>query len=382
MQDITLNFWAIFYLIAAAQGVFVSLLLLKTQKGKKHANLYLSALVFLLAVYLFDLFLGRSNLLYRFPELVYFAVPLWYLFAPLTYFYVKTIFDERSKKGWLFFLHVVPFLFVVVRMIPFYLLPAGMKLDIWANQVPPSTGWLFNYLYALIAPGQIFAYAIVVLKLIHSKKRAAPESHRMNAAHLSWLAFIFYLLLAYSTVRMGLTSLYFLAGIAFPFVINVQFLVFSLIIYSIAYFAIVEPERIFAPNFRHRKLSLHIPTEQYARQLVDLVETEKLYLNSELKYTELAQKLNISARYLTEVLNKEIGTTFNDFINTYRVEEVKRRLLMPENATFSLLAIALDSGFNNKSSFNRIFKKHTGITPSEFLASHKDHSATPAVKRA
>jgi len=382
MKDITLNFWAIFYVIAFAQGLFVSLLLLKIKKGKKQANFFLSALVFLLAVYLFDLFLGRSNLLYRFPDLVYFAVPLWYLFAPLTYFYVKSIFDQRLRISWTFLLHFIPFLFVVTRMIPFYLLPADMKLNIWANQLPPPSGQLFNYLYALIAPGQILAYSLVVLKLINSKKKSALERNQIKAAHLSWLTFTFCLLLAYSSVRIGLISHYFLTGIRLSLVINLQFLVFSVIIYSIAYFAIIEPERIFPPNFTRRKLSLHIPTKEYARRLVQLVENEKLYLNSELKYTELAQKLNISARYLTEVLNKEIGTTFNDFINAYRVEEVKRRLLMPENAHFSLLAIALDSGFSNKSSFNRVFKKHTGITPSEFLATRGAQTGIPAVKRA
>lgn len=382
MENITLNFWAIIYVIAGAQGIFVSLLLLRAKKGKKPANLFLSALVFLLAVYLFDLFLGRSNLLYRFPQLVYFAVPLWYLFAPLTYFYVRAICDQKISVNALFFLHFIPFLFVVARIIPFYLLPADVKLNIWANQLPPPSGQLFNYLYALLAPGQILVYSIVVLRMIRRRNRAAPDSHKIHVAHLSWLTFTFYLLLAYAAVRMGFTTHYFLTGTKFQLIINLQFLVFAVIIYSIAYFAIIEPERIFPPVFGRRALRLHIPTKEYAHRLIRLVESEQLYLNAELKYTELAQRLNISARHLTEVLNKEIGCSFNDFINAYRVEEVKRRMLSPENTHFSLLALALDSGFSNKSSFNRVFKKHTGMTPTAFLANNKAPSDAPAATRA
>lgn len=371
METLTFNFWALFFLIAAAQGIFVSLLLLKTKKGKKKANRYLSALVFLLSVYLFDLFLGRSNLLYRFPDLVFFASPLWYLFAPLTLFYVKSVFDEEVKINWKYFLHFIPFIAVLLWMMPFYLLPPETKLEMWASGPPNKENWLFNYSYALVAPVQILLYSFFVIKIINTKSNIEDLVKSINEAHLSWLNFTFYLLFGYASLRIVLVSQYFITYEFITWAANLQFLVFSTIIYSLAYFAIIEPERIFPPNIIPRKLKIHIPTQEFAKKLIALVENEKLYLKSELKYTELAQRLNISARYLTEVLSSEIGCSFNDFINKYRVEEVKRKMLMPENANYSLLAIALDSGFSSKSSFNRIFKKHTGQTPTQFLNENK-----------
>ncbi len=371
MEKVTLNFWALFFLIAAAQGIFVSLLLLKTKKGKVKANRYLSALVFLLSVYLFDLFLGRSNLLYQFPHLVFFASPIWYLFAPLTYFYIISTLDKELKINWKFFLHFIPFVYALLLQIPFYLLPAETKLEIWASGAQPPVSWYLNYFNALLAPLQILFYAYAGLRILIMNTKAVEENRKINEAHLSWLKFTFYLLFAYAVFRIFFVSRYFLTYDFLTWVVNVGFVFFSVIIYSISYFAIIEPERIFAPSIIPRKLKIHIPTQEFAKKLVDMVENEKLYLKSELKYTELAQRLNISARYLTEVLSKEIGCSFNDFINKYRVEEVKRRMLMPENANYSLLAIALDSGFSSKSSFNRIFKKHTGQTPTQFLNENK-----------
>ena len=96
------------------------------------------------------------------------------------------------------------------------------------------------------------------------------------------------------------------------------------------------------------------------------METDKLYLNSDLTLRELAEKLSISPHNLSEILNTRLNQSFYDFINRYRVEEVKRRLADNDSDKYSLIAIAFDSGFNSKSSFNTIFKKQTGSTPSQY----------------
>ena len=96
------------------------------------------------------------------------------------------------------------------------------------------------------------------------------------------------------------------------------------------------------------------------------METDKPYLNSELTLRELAGKLSMSTHNLSEILNTRLNQNFYDFINRYRVEEVKRRLAENESEKYNLIAIAFDSGFNSKSAFNTIFKKQTGTTPSQY----------------
>jgi AraC-like DNA-binding protein len=73
--------------------------------------------------------------------------------------------------------------------------------------------------------------------------------------------------------------------------------------------------------------------------------------------------------HLSQVINAELNKSFFDFINEYRIAEAKRRLLDGRFEHYSILAIALEVGFNNKASFNRVFKKHTRMTPSDFVKS-------------
>jgi AraC-like DNA-binding protein len=106
--------------------------------------------------------------------------------------------------------------------------------------------------------------------------------------------------------------------------------------------------------------------EAYEKQLLRLMDEEKPYRNSYLTLQELADELSISAHNLSQVINTRLGKNFYDFVNEYRVEEVKRRLLDPKYRNLKILAIGLDAGFNTKSTFNAFFKKHTGVTPSRY----------------
>ena len=93
-----------------------------------------------------------------------------------------------------------------------------------------------------------------------------------------------------------------------------------------------------------------------------MVEKEP-YIDSELTLNSLAEMLSISPHNLSEAINTQLDKSFFDFINFYRVERVKKDLLDPTNNHLKILAIAFDAGFNSKSSFNTIFKKHTNMTP-------------------
>jgi len=96
------------------------------------------------------------------------------------------------------------------------------------------------------------------------------------------------------------------------------------------------------------------------------MEDEKPYLDPKLSLAALAQQLDISPNQLSQIINQEANVNFHDFVNKYRVDEFIQNAL--ENKNFSLLALALDSGFNSKSSFNYIFKKQKGISPSKYLS--------------
>jgi AraC-like DNA-binding protein len=85
--------------------------------------------------------------------------------------------------------------------------------------------------------------------------------------------------------------------------------------------------------------------------------------------SQLAEGMKLPRHYLTEILREELHKNFFLLINDYRVKEVEKMLQDEENAGMSLLSIALDCGFNSKSSFNALFKQYTGLTPSEYRKS-------------
>lgn len=102
------------------------------------------------------------------------------------------------------------------------------------------------------------------------------------------------------------------------------------------------------------------------QRLLDFLEKKKPYLDEKITLSGLAQNLNMTRNQLSAVINNDLGSSFYNLINKYRVEEVKRLLSDPANDNFTILALAYEAGFSAKSSFHSIFKKFTGLTPSEY----------------
>ena len=102
-------------------------------------------------------------------------------------------------------------------------------------------------------------------------------------------------------------------------------------------------------------------------RLLALMANEQPWLEPELTLAELAHRLRTNTSLLSHVINTGCGQNFNDFVNSYRVAEAGRKLQDPRLAHYSLVGIALESGFNSKSTFNRVFKKLAGRTPGEVI---------------
>jgi AraC-like DNA-binding protein len=115
--------------------------------------------------------------------------------------------------------------------------------------------------------------------------------------------------------------------------------------------------------------------DEHARRLRDLFETERPWLDAELRLSTLARRVQVPPHHLSQVFSQAFGTTFFDFVNAYRVREAARQLLREGERGKTVLAIALDSGFSSKASFNRVFKSRLGMTPSEFRSDGTEEHA-------
>ena len=105
---------------------------------------------------------------------------------------------------------------------------------------------------------------------------------------------------------------------------------------------------------------------QYFKKLESLMQFKKLYRNPSLSLTATADKLGISACYLSSMINSLLNKSFIDFVNEYRIADVKQHLNSGEFAHYTVVSVGLEAGFNSKSAFYAAFKKHTGLTPSEY----------------
>jgi tetratricopeptide (TPR) repeat protein len=110
--------------------------------------------------------------------------------------------------------------------------------------------------------------------------------------------------------------------------------------------------------------------EKYSKELNQIMRVNKLYLDPDLSLKDLGSYLELPANYVSQLLNLGFQKNFSEYINTFRVKEFKDRVLLEENKGITLMAVAYDSGFNSKTTFNTFFKKIEGITPNTYLKSN------------
>jgi AraC-like DNA-binding protein len=130
---------------------------------------------------------------------------------------------------------------------------------------------------------------------------------------------------------------------------------------------------------RNRTQAGKIKKEQNALledKLLNYMESKRPHLNPELSLNDLAKEMHVNSLDLTPIIHAISGKNFRQFINAYRVEEVKSEILKGAASEYTLLAIAFDCGFNSKASFNRVFKENTGLTPGEFVKSVSKKGST------
>ncbi|HVG41897.1 MAG TPA: helix-turn-helix domain-containing protein [Chitinophagaceae bacterium] len=279
------------------------------------------------------------------------------------------------------FLHFIPAVLVFFAMLPFYTMPASEKLNFMKGLTNgksikiPADQLVFMTLHVLQTVGYIF----VAYKLIRKKEEEFKHSSAdvLVVKKLEWLNTFNLCFSAYFLLYLILVILLTVINSYHVQLDYIMLLITSGSMYAIGYAAIQSPEVFQAmPELPLQQLETDVEAEkqlprngskhsELKDKLLLYMEANKPYLKSDLKISELADLLSVPSYQLSQVINDEFLVSFYDFINKYRVEEAKK-LLVEDSRNYKILAIAYEVGFNSKATFNRVFKKFTDMTPSEF----------------
>jgi AraC-like DNA-binding protein len=374
-MELRFTWSSILMLLGALQAVLLTLALLEKRKRKSPANRYLAVLMFLTAVRLGNAALHYAGSGPGRPASLLWTVFLILTFPPLLYLYVRALIGPSVRFRSTDALHFLPAALLAVWSEAEAFLPAAGPavpgIDV-ASETAINGAWLV----------QTAVYIFLILRLRERHIRSAPQV--LSARDKVYLDWIRNLVLGFAFIAL-LTLLYLLhmlAGLPLPRTPGV-FLHLTIAVFVIAWgyqglrqpeiFAVGRPEDLetrgkasAAASGLEEPLS---PADESVRLILSYMNREKPFLAPDLNLFDLARSLALPPYQLSAVLNRKLGKTFFDFVNGYRVEEAKRRLLDPAGANLKILALAFECGFNSKSAFNRVFKAMTGLTPSEFQRS-------------
>ena len=370
-------------------GIFLAFFLqflLLTKKNKSLSDKILAVWMFFIGAHLFSYYIYNLGYWEKYPHLIGIHHPIPLVHGPLLYLYTLFSLRKDQNLSWKDYLHFSPALIAYLYNLKFYFFYSiERKIQVNHGEVDDFSEFMTVSLIAFILSG--FIYPIISYRLLGKHKRMINQNFSYNEnINLDWLKYciwgigIIYLTVALiSLVREGI-------GIDFGF--NADLIIYSMLIafiFFLGYFGIRQ-QGIFTENVNENiQIAEPKPPGEYKKsglkqdeaevihkKLLSKMKKEKPFIEPKLTLNILANKMDISINHLSQIVNQFEGKNFYDFINEYRVEEFKEKISNPKNKNFSILALALDSGFNSKSSFNHVFKKHTGKTPSQYMGEVKN----------
>lgn len=359
-----LNIWSIMLLFGAFHGLLLASIFLKKGWKQHTSNHFFASFILTISFILSIEFLHESRLLVRTPHLLATSTPFLYLLGPLLYFYVRSLLEKKFSLEWKQGLHLLPFLICILTIIPFYSQTAEFKIEYirQSNIGSVKLPYTRAIYYGLALLQNVF-YWLLCRKLI-CRKQLLIKSFIKRWLTQTTVIYGFFLLIYFVVLCVFLFSDYYLREVRY-----IGYLLLSFTVHVFGYLLLLESEPVEHIQKAKKYSGSSLATSRVStlkQQLLTLLETEKPYLDSGLKLENLADQLQISPQHLSQLINTGFGTNFNAFINEYRVNEAKKMLRSNKYNSYSLEGIALESGFSNRTSFYRVFKKHSGMTPSKF----------------
>lgn len=358
--------------VGAVQGVIFGSILFRSTTHNKIANRILATILFLLSYRLLVQILRLFGLGY-YDSWYYVMLDLSWIHGALLYFYVKAQTQPNFRLKTSDWIHFVP----VVLQIAISIFVRMQNL--YWDGTRESLTWLGYYGYAVWMNKPTIYIVASILIILYAYKaqtllQAVGSTVEIQTTKRAWIkriirSFLIYFalvlavllldLIVFSSANAG-SYFYFTRFYYYPFFVGIAMLTYW-----------IGMEGFSRRNDPELTLKKVIPTEtseklkEISIRLEAAMQEDKLYKNQELSLQSLAKQLNIKPYLISKSLSEIFNKRFNDYVNEYRVKEVQALLSDASNSKYTLLSLAMEAGFNSKSSFNRAIKKQLGISPSE-----------------
>ena len=365
------------FLVYSGISTILFLILLLSRKWQKRSANKILAAILLSFLALFLTYASsylNNQLLITITSPIGFIIP--FSLGPLLFYYIKATYNSKLNYNPLFH-SLIPFAIAILCFsIPRY---------IFIESTPDTTSIFFIISLGIPIIGIIhFVYYLFLsTKLLQRFRLLVKDNYSsLNTLDLQWLSiwikgFILFLLV--DIVSGILIFLY--PNLTHFIYINLFYLV--ILIWYIGYYGVNQVYVFLADTTLHNTPKTVLNTEEIHKQatffnckseeftllkirLDELFTTREFFKKEMLSLKETAEELNISDKKLSQLFNICLKTNFYEYVNVHRVNHFKKKIAQEDTQKFTLLAIAYDSGFNSKATFNRVFKQQVGLTPLQF----------------
>lgn len=339
-----------------------------TYKNRQFININIAGLFFCLSYVILSLWSFKSGIIFYFPWLMFTDIAMAFVIGPFVYFYLKTVLGYKTEIDFRYLSHFIPAVVVLVIIIANNIINESF-LRYYSKNPSPYPVYNLSVLVRridFISNFYMIVYFIAATRKIriYIKKGSGKTARELHIIfyYMFFILFFSGMMLTASIIGSNILNI---SAIYLLTLAGVWYFIFSFRYPEFTQKAIKE-----AKTIRYQNTIINgINADAVLGRLDELMEEEKIFTDYDLTLPKLSAELMITPHQLSKILNSERKMNFRTLVNSYRVKESIKQ--MAEHHDRTILEIAMASGFNSKSSFNSVFLKSTGKTPTDYRESLK-----------
>ncbi len=373
------DIYVLFMILGVFQGIFLAYFYLSKKNRNYPPNFFSGFFLLTLAVIGSEILLNYTGLIVKVIWIENYSEPFVFLLAPLLFLIIKTSLKEKyTKDDWI---HFLPFAIYFIYSFFYFLQSPEFKYNSYVYCYQP--GWDYLKVNKLLPDDPLglrnsleqlyFAQFLIYIVLMYQILKRNIRGNILNLHNLK------------TSETRNLVTIWILFAVIFILVLFVRIhfdrdlgdyilgSCFSILIYLTS-FNVMRRSLVFPGDFHGQKNTIKYVKSalvderknEILNKLTRLLEEEKYYTKNTVSLSLVSKAIGEQSHHVSQTINEKLNKNFFELLADYRINEAKRLLSSHDSDNLTIEEIAEQIGYNSKSAFNKVFKKHTGTTPSEF----------------